>query len=329
MGAYLTRRIASAAVTLLGILTAVFLLIHAAPGDPVLLYAGIRPGDPVPAAVLDAIRSEHGLDRTVPEQYFQWVMGAARLDFRDSIRFRRPVTEVVLDHLPPTVLLGGMALLVALAVSLPLGAATALRPGSRIDRATGTLLFLLYSLPSFWLALLLIELFGIRLGVLPLFGMSSPRAYELGGLERLADRLLHLVLPVTVLAYGLVALLTRFVRSALLETLHEEYITTARAKGVSPAAVLWKHAWRNSMIPVLSLLGLIIPWLVSGSIIVEQIFQWNGIGRLFFSAILSRDYPLVMGLTLLTAVVTLLASLLADLAIVAADPRVRLEGGRK
>lgn len=326
MGAYLTRRIASAAVTLIGILTAVFLLIHAAPGDPVILYAGLRPGEPVPRAVLDAIRAEHGLDRPLPEQYVRWIAGAVRLDLRDSIRFRRPVVRVIGDHLPQTLLLAGVALAVALAVSLPLGAATAVRAGSQFDRVTGALLFLLYSLPSFWIALLAIEIFGVRLGLLPLFGMSSPQADTMGVGGRFVDRVLHLVLPVTVLAYGLVALFARFVRSALLETLREEYITTARAKGASAGAVLWKHAWRNSMISLLSVLGLVVPWLVSGSIIVEQIFQWNGIGRLFFSAILSRDYPLVMGLTLLTAVVTLVSSLVADLCIAAADPRVRLGG---
>ncbi len=328
MKRYLARRLAATAVTLAGIVVAVFLLIHAAPGDPALLYAGLRPGSRAPAAVLDEVRRAHGLDRPLAVQLGTWAARAARLDLGESILHRRPVASLIGEHLPATLLLNGLALVVALVVAVPLGVAAAVRPGSWIDRGSAAALFLLYSLPAFWTALLLIEVFVVRFDLLPLFGVASPEhdAFSLGG--RLADRAAHLVLPVTVLSYGMIAFLARFVRSSLREVLGEEYIRTARAKGAGMRAVVWIHAFRNALVPMVSLLGIVIPWLLSGSIIVEQIFQWPGIGNLFFGAILSRDYPLVMGLTLVAALVTVVASMVSDLLYAIADPRIRVgEGG--
>ncbi len=322
MNRYLARRLASTAVTLAGIVVAVFLLIHAAPGDPALLYAGAGPGGRVPAAVLAAIRSEHGLDRPLLAQLGSWTAGAMRLDLGESIVHRRPVAALVGERLLPTLVLNGLAFLVALIIGVPLGVAAAIRPGSFFDRASAAALFLLYSLPTFWTALLLIEIFGVRLGVLPLFGTVSPGPDAPGA--GLTDRLAHLILPVTVLAYGMIAFLARFVRSSVREVLGEEYVRTARAKGASAAAVIWGHAFRNALVPLVSLLGVVIPWLLSGSVIVEQIFQWNGIGNLFFGAILSRDYPLVMGLTLVSALATVAASLVSDLLYAVVDPRIRV-----
>jgi peptide/nickel transport system permease protein len=326
MRRYLARRLASTAVTLAGIVVVVFLLIHAAPGDPALLYAGLRPGAAVPDAVLAGIREEHGLDRPLAVQFVSWVARAARLDFGESILHRRNVSDLIGERLPLTLLLNGLALLVALAVGIPAGVASAVRRGSLFDRVSASAFFLLYSLPTFWTALLLIEIFGVRLQLLPLYGSVGSGHEGLGAGARFADRLAHLVLPVTVLAYGMVAFLARFVRSSLLEVLGEEYVRTARAKGVGGAGVVWSHAFRNALVPLVSLLAMIVPWLISGSVIVEQIFQWNGIGSLFFGAILSRDYPLVMGLTLMTALVTVAASLVADLLYAVVDPRVRVGG---
>jgi peptide/nickel transport system permease protein len=194
-----------------------------------------------------------------------------------------------------------------------------------VERASAVFFFLLYSLPSFWAALLLMQLFSVKLNVFPLFGMTSDDYLSLSAPQQLLDRMRHLVLPVVTLAYAQLAIFARFSKSALTEVIQQDYITTARAKGVAPQAVLWRHAFRNALIPLITLLGLTIPFLISGSVIVEQIFQWDGIGRLYFDSILSRDYPTVLGLTVATAVVTLLAGLLADLLYAVADPRIRLE----
>lgn len=324
MNRYLARRLGSTAVTLAGIVLAVFLLIHAAPGDPALLYAGVRPGDPVPAAVIAEVRRAHGLDRPLGEQLGSWIADAARLDLGESIVHRRTVAALIGERLPRTALLNGLAFLAALLVGVPLGVAAAVRPGSLFDRGSAAVLFLLYSLPTFWTALLLIEVFGVRFGLLPLFGETSSGYDALGAGARLADRAAHLVLPVTVLAYGMIAFLARMVRSSVREVLGEDYVRTARAKGAAPGAVVWSHAFRNALVPLVSLLGVVVPWLLSGSVIVEQIFQWDGIGRLFFGAILARDYPVVMGLTLLTAAVTLVAGVVADLLYAVVDPRIRV-----
>ncbi|HVR42543.1 MAG TPA: ABC transporter permease [Thermoanaerobaculia bacterium] len=328
MSGYLGRRLLTTAATLIGITLVVFGLMHLAPGDPALLLTGaVRGGRVPPPDVLEAIRAEHGLDRSLGAQYLAWAAAALRFDFGDSLAHRRPVRTVIAERIPATLLLNGLALLVALAIGIPLGVAAAARPGSLVDRGSAVVLFLLYSLPAFWVALLLIELFAVRLGVLPLMGMSSSGA-SVGRAGGLADRLEHLVLPVTVLAYGQIAFFARFVRSALRETLGTPFIRTARAKGAGSIRVLWIHGFRNTLVPLISLAGLVIPWLVSGSVVVEQIFQWDGIGRLFFGAVLARDYPLVLGLAVVTAVVTMAVSLCADLLYAVADPRVRVGEGR-
>ena len=185
--------------------------------------------------------------------------------------------------------------------------------------------FLLYSLPSFWVALLLMQLFSVRMNLLPLFGMTSDDYLDLNAAMKLVDRAKHLVLPVVTLAYAQLAIFARFSKSALTEVIRQDYIVTARAKGATSGAVLWHHAFRNALIPLITLLGLTLPYLISGSVIVEQIFQWDGIGRLYFDSILTRDYPTVLGLSVATAVATLIASLVADLLYAAADPRIRLE----
>jgi peptide/nickel transport system permease protein len=184
--------------------------------------------------------------------------------------------------------------------------------------------FILYSLPAFWVALLLMQFFAVRHDYLPLFGMASDDAATMNPAARLADHARHLVLPMITLAYTQLAIFARFAKSAVAEVIRQDYITTARAKGVADAGVLWRHAFRNALIPLITLLGLTVPYLISGSVIVEQMFEWDGLGRLYLASILRRDYPAVMALTVATAVVTLLASLFADILYAAADPRIRL-----
>ena len=308
MYGYVVRRLVYALLTLIGVTIAAFALIHSVPGDPVTFYAGVA-GPHVSQQVLEEIRHRHHLDEPLTVQFAYWFRDVIRLDFGRSIVDRRPVTERIFEKLPRTLTLNLLAFLIAAAIGVPVGLWSARRPGRLFDRGSAIVFFFLYSLPSFWVALLLMQFFSVRLGWLPLFGMGTPR---------------HLVLPVLTLTYAQLAIFARFSRAAVSEVIRQDFITTARAKGMGEGGVLWRHAARNALLPLITLLGLTIPYLISGSVIVEEIFQWDGIGLLFFDSIRTRDYATAMALTVLGAVVTLLATLLADILYAVADPRVRL-----
>ena len=324
MTAYVIRRFLYAALTFLGITVATFALIHSVPGDPVSFFIGRAGMHTVAPEILQRLREEYHLDEPLPSQYLHWARAAATFDFGTSVIDRRPVAQRIFEKLPNTFQLNAIAFLLAAGLGIPIGLWSAARSGRPAERASAVAFFLLYSLPSFWVALLLMQIFAVRFNILPLLGMTSDDYAELTAGQQIADRLRHFVLPVLTLTYAQLAIFARFSKSAVTEVIRQDFITTARAKGAGPAAVLWHHALRNALIPLITLLGLTIPYLISGSVIVETIFQWDGIGLLYYDAILSRDYPTVMGLTVVTAVVTLLAGLLADLLYAAADPRVRL-----
>ena len=324
MGAYLVRRFLYAILTFFGITVATFTLIHSVPGDPISFYVGNANSRTIPKATLDAIRREYHLDEPLPKQYLYWLRGAVTFDFGRSVLDRRPVTERILEKLPNTFQLNAIAFALAALLGIPIGLWSATRSGRPAERASAVFFFLLYSLPSFWVALLLMQLFAVKLGILPLFGMTSDNYLDLSTAEQFADRLRHLVLPVLTLMYAQLAIFARFSKSALTEVIRQDFITTARAKGAREVNVLWHHALRNALIPLITLLGLTIPYLISGSVIVEQVFQWDGVGLLYYDAILARDYPTVMALTVVTALFTLFASVLADVLYAFADPRVRL-----
>jgi peptide/nickel transport system permease protein len=296
---YLVRRILLAIPTLFGIVVLVFLLLHLAPGSPASSTSA-ESGRRVSAAAREEMRRLYGLDRPLPERFGSWIGRVVRFDLGESFVDRRPVSERIREALPATVALNGLALLLTLAIAIPLGVAAGGRPEGPFDRISSVALFALYSMPVFWAALLLQSLLAVELGWLPLYGVSSDSAPA--GIAGLGDRLAHLALPVT--------------RSQV-------YFTAALARGVSRRAALWRHAFRNALLPVITLLGLLLPGLLSGSVIVERIFAWPGLGRLYFDSILSRDYPVVLGLSLLGAVATLAATLAADVAYAFADPRVR------
>jgi peptide/nickel transport system permease protein len=324
---YLIRRLAYAVLTFFGITVAVFALIHVVPGDPIALFIGVR-GVQVPAAIVEHVRHEHHLDEPLLAQYGWWLRGIVTLDLGRSIFSGQPVVARIAEKMPNTFLLNLIAFLLAAVLGIPIGLWSATRSGRLSERASAVTFFLMYSLPSFWVALLLMQLFSVKLDLLPLFGMTSDNYLELNFAGQLADRIRHLVLPVITLSYAQLAIFARFSKSAVTEVIRQDFITTARAKGVAPSAVLWRHAFRNALIPLITLLGLTIPYLISGSVIVEQIFQWDGIGRLYFDSILRRDYPTVLGLTVATALITLFASLFADILYALADPRIRFEETR-
>lgn len=324
---YLVRRFFYAILTFLGITVATFTLIHSVPGDPISFFAGRGGIKSLSPELVASLRAEFHLDRPLPEQYLHWLRGIVTFDFGHSVIDRRPVREVVIEKLPATFQLNALAFLVAASLGVPIGLWSASRSGRLTERASAVGFFLLYSLPSFWVALMLIQFFSVRLNVLPLFGMVSDDYEYLNAGGRLADRMQHFVLPALTLTYAQLAIFARFSKSAVTEVIRQDFITAARAKGAGPIVVMWRHAFRNALLPLITLLGLMIPYLLSGSVIVERIFQWDGIGLLYYNAILARDYPVIMALTVVTAVITLFASVLADVLYAFADPRVRLGEG--
>lgn len=317
---YVARRLALAVPTLAGIVVLVFLLLHLAPGSPVSAL-GAESGRRVSGRAAAEMRRLYGLDRPLPERFVQWIGRVVRFDLGESFVDRRPVAVRIREALPYTLTLNGLALLLTLAIAIPLGVEAGGHPESAFDRISGGILFALYSTPSFWAALLLQTLFSVKLRWLPLYGVASDA--EPSGLARLADRISHLALPVVCLTYGSLAFYARLVRAGVAEARSADYVLAARARGLSRREALWKHAFRNALLPLITLLGLVLPGLLSGSVIIERIFAWPGLGRLYFDSILSRDYPVVLALSLVGAVATLAVTLAADIAYAMADPRVR------
>ena len=275
-------------------------------------------------AELAHLRRLYRLDQPIHEQFVAFVSGVVRADLGTSIEHGLPVTTLLASRLPPTLLLGGAAILLNFTLGLWLGVRQAVRRGSREDRALTALSLTGYATPSFWLGLVLAWLVGIELRWLPVAGMRNPLLPpDAPWGARALDVAAHLVLPALTLSIVTIAGTMRYQRTALLEVLRLPYIGTARAKGLSEAAVVWRHAWRNALFPVITLFGLWLPLLVTGSVFVEMVFAWPGLGSLAATAASSRDYPLVMGAGLLAAGLVVTASLLTDLAYALLDPRVR------
>ncbi len=319
---YTLRRLFYLVPTLIGITIVTFAVINLAPGDPVELISRGEMDARVSPQSYQNMLHLYGLDDPIHVRYYTWLKRLATLDFGTSFLDQRPVIDKILERLPATILLNAVSLLIALVLAVPLGLYAAARQNSTFDKVGGTALYLLYSLPEFWVALLLILLFGVKLRLLPFHGMESIDAHEMGFAHYWGDRALHMILPTICLTYGSLAYLSRFVRGSSLDVIRQDYIRTARAKGLDEGRIVYQHVLRNTMIPILTLLGLLLPTLVSGSIIIESIFSWPGIGNLFFDAVRARDYPVVMGLSFITAVLVLLSTLLADLLYAWADPRV-------
>ena len=317
---FLLRRLAASLLLFYLVLTATFFLVHLAPGSPANLLAEDRR---VSAEQRENMKRIYGLDRPLPEQYVRWLLAAARGDWGTSFTYQRPVTSVVLDAVPATLLLALAALLVEQAAGVALGIAAARRPGSAADHAIRIVSLLLFSIPSFWFALMAILLFSLAWPILPAGHMYSIDAESMGPGARLLDLLRHLILPALVIGLSLAGSVARYVRASVLDVLGQEYIRAARAKGISERRVVWVHALRNSLPPLIQVMALSLGALLSGVVIAEVVFSWPGIGRLTFEAILGRDYPLILATTAFSAVVTLLANLLADVLHALADPRVR------
>jgi len=307
---------------LLGITVVCFVVMHLAPGSPTDLQTQMNPRASAEAKA--RLKSLYDLDKPLAVQYWLWLKKAAVLDLGKSFSpDRRPVADKILERLPVTISLNILSLGLIVIVAVPLGVMAAVRQDSLFDRLTSVFVFVGFAMPTFWLALLAMIFFGIHLGWLPISGIRSLNYEYLPPGERVLDVVKHLILPVLLSAFGGLAGLSRYMRSNMLEVIRQDYILTARAKGLPERTVIFKHALRNALLPVITILGLSVPGLIGGSVIFETIFAIPGMGQLFYMAVMSRDYPTVMGILLIGAVLTLLGNLLADLAYALADPRIR------
>jgi peptide/nickel transport system permease protein len=319
---YLAARLLQALGVIVFVTTVSFAVVHLAPGDPIEVALQ---GPNITEATRQQWRASFGLDRPISEQYVRWVASVARGEFGYSLSYRRPVRDVFADALPRTLLLSGLALVLAFAIGITVGLLQAERAQSARDRWLGRVLLLLYSVPDFWLALVVLMLFAYRIPVFPAGGLKDTVMYDYlspGG--QLLDRLRHLVLPVVTLALLSTAGIARFQRSALLAVLPSDWMRTALAKGLSWRAAVRRHAFRNALLPTITLFGLSLPVFASGAVFVEKVFSWPGMGMVTVTAIGARDYHLVTGGVLVMSVIVVLGALVADVAVAVADPRVRL-----
>jgi peptide/nickel transport system permease protein len=319
---YVAGRLLQATIVVLLVTTVTFVLIHLAPGDPISLALN-RPG--VTEEVRRQWRADYGLDRPLAEQYVRWIGNTLRGELGYSIHFRRPVADVIAERLPRTLLLVGLALGLSFALGIVVAVLQSERPRGARDRWLGRVLLVLYSVPDFWLAVIMLIVFAYRLPILPPSGIVDPVMHDYMTLgERVLDRLNHLVLPVATLTLLATAAISRQQRSALLEVLPSDWMRTALAKGLSRRRAVRRHALRNALLPSITLAGLYLPALVSGALVVEKVFGWQGMGLLAVDAIIYRDYALVTAAVLVTSIAVAIGALLADLATAAADPRIRV-----
>ena len=319
---YLAKRLLSMVPLLLGITFISFLIMHLAPGSPTDLVTELNPK--VSEIAKERLTKLYGLDKPLHTQYWNWLKRLAVLDFGRSFGpDGRPVLDKIAQRLPITVTINLLGLLIVLLVAVPVGIYSATHRGSVFDQATTVFVFVGFATPTFWLALLCMILFGVHLGWLPISGIKSLNHEQLSALGQIYDYARHLFLPVLLSAFASLAGMSRYMRANMLEVIRQDYITTARAKGLKERAVIYSHAMRNALMPVITILGLSLPGLIGGSVIFESIFAIPGMGKLFFEAVMARDYPLVMGGLVIGAVLTLLGNLLADLGYALADPRVR------
>lgn len=319
MTGFLLRRIATAVPLLFGVLTLTFFIIRLAPGDPASIYIS---GD-IDPAYADRLRHSLGLDQPLHVQYVQWLMATAQGEFGISFSKHAPVFDVVMETLPRTLLLTSAALALNFIIGIVMGIAAAIRRGKLQDHLIGLISLFLYSMPEFWLGLMLILALSLQLPIFPASGMHSPLATYLPAFEYALDVLQHMILPVFVLGIASAAATGRYMRGSLLEVVNQDYIRTARAKGVRERVVISRHALRNALLPIITLFGLSLPFLLGGAVIIETVFGWPGMGKLAVDAIFTRDYPLIVACTFVAGCTVVAGNLLSDVLYAIADPRIR------
>jgi peptide/nickel transport system permease protein len=323
MGIYILKRLLMMIPVILGITLISFGVMKMAPGDPISLVTDMNPN--MNEEAIGRIRAYYGLDEPWHVQYFKWLRNMLMFDFGTSFASdSRPVIDKILERIPITLLINVLSMLLIVSVAIPIGVMSAVWQGSLLDRGTTVFVFVGFAVPGFWLALLLMILFGVDLEWLPISGIRSLNYAELSSAGRILDVAHHLILPVFVSAFGGLAGMSRYMRSNMLEVIRQDYITTARAKGLDERTVIFRHALRNALLPVITILGLSIPGLIGGSVIFETVFAIPGMGQLFYQAVMARDYPTVMGILVIGALLTLLGNLIADVSYSVADPRIRV-----
>src|SRR5438552_9989016 len=333
MRSYFLKRVLLIIPTLLGISLISFVIIHLTPGDPATLKLGDaeqRSGNQqLTAQIIEETRALYGLDQPLYIQYFRWLKRMMTLDFGESLQDHRPVIDKLKERIPVSVKLSSISLLFAYLISIPLGVYSATHQYSIGDRVTTIILFGLYSLPNFWVATMAIVYLGGGdfWNLFPVYGLASAGSANWPWWRQFADQLWHLVLPVTCLTYYTLAVLSRYMRAGMLEIIRQDFIRTARAKGLSETLVVYRHALRNSLIPIITLMADLLPALIGGSIVIETLFSIPGMGALSYEAVFSRDYPLIMAIFTLSAFLTLLGILLADFLYTLVDPRIRYGQG--
>lgn len=304
MKKYLFSRLLSAIPVVLGVTIVVFSILHLTPGDPVRLIVGPRASQ----ERLEELRHELGLDQPLLIQYLRWLTGVVQGDFGTSLTAKRSARELIMERMPYTLELTATALAISLLIGIPIGVISAVKQYTPIDHISMAVALFWLSMPGFWLGLMLMLLFGLRLGWLPISGASGFNS---------------LILPALTLGLPEIGLIARLMRSEMLEVIRDDYVMTARAKGLKEFLVMYKHALRNAIISVIVYLFLQLPWLISGAVVVETVFAWPGMGRLLYKAILSKDFPIVQGVILIIAILTILCNLLGDLVTGLLDPRIR------
>ncbi len=309
-------------ITLIGITVLSFFIIHLAPGKPTDVLTDMNPK--VTPEMRERLEKYYGLDKPIMVQYGIWLKRIVKLDFGNSFSTdRRPVWDKIRERIPVTLGINVLSLILIFVVAVPIGIYSAIKRYALFEKATTVFVFVGFAAPSFWLALLLMILFGVKLDLLPISGITSLNFGDLSVLGKIADLAQHLALPVFVSAIGGLAGISRYMRSGMLEVIRQDYITTARAKGLPDRKVTYRHALRNALLPIVTILGLSVPGLIGGSVIFEQIFSIPGMGLLFYMSVMMRDYPLVMGILTIGAVLTLIGNMLADISYAIIDPRVR------
>ncbi len=305
---YIVKKALLGIPTILLVSLLLFLIMHSIPGDPIKLIAGER----VDPSRVEELRRIWGLDKPLYIQYFYWLVRLLQGDFGVSIVTKQKVSYLILSRLPYTIELTLTSLLISYLIGVPTGIIASLSRGSKLDFALMSMVAFFMSLPNYWLGLMLMLLFGLYLGLLPISGYSGPES---------------LILPVITLALRPIAMIARLVRSEMLEVLSEDYIRTAWAKGLPERLVIFRHALRNSLIPVVVMFFLDLPWLIGGSVVIETVFAWPGMGRLLYRSIIVQDYPVVQGIILIIGVLTVISNIIGDIVSAVLDPRIRIGGG--
>jgi len=313
---YIVKRLLQAVPLLIGVSIIGFAMMHLAPGGPLAIYT-LNPT--ITAQDIERIKHVFGLDRPLYIQYLKWAAGMFTGNWGNTFFGGRPVLDVIMERVPATLLLMGSGMSVAMIIGMLIGILGAVKRYSVFDYLATTGAMVTLSFPTFWFGLMMIFVFSLQLGWLPSGGM-----FTLGGDEDLLDLLEHLILPTVVLALVLIAQWSRYTRSSFLEVIHQDYIRTARSKGISGSRILFRHAFPNAVAPLIALAGIQLPWLFSGALVTETIFGWPGMGRLFVDSLTMKEYPVLMGMVMLTAMTVVIGNLLADVLNALIDPRIRL-----